>query len=124
MSSPSCYYARQVGRTWSVFCSHRGELLDGIECSGSALDHIAELEAQDAEAEAAEHAELDAIYDAVNARGGYVPPGDMAGEGRGRAIDAVIAAIEALKAERAERGLLAAAQDRGQSVAALAMEAA
>lgn len=124
MSTP-CYYAKHYpGSGWSVICSHRGELMDGLSCEGSALDHIAELEAADAEALAAEIAECDALADFVNARGGYVAPDDHAGQGRGRAIDAVLGFIEAHKAGLSDRSLAAAAHDRGVSILALTAKAA
>jgi hypothetical protein len=125
VSSTPRYFAKHYrGLGWSVICSHQGELMSGLPCEGSALDHIAELEAADAEALAAEIAECDALADFVNARGGYVAPDDYAGLGRGRAQDALLGFIEAHKAGLSDRSLTAAARDRGVALVALTAEAA
>lgn len=61
----------------------------------AAQDHAADLAAEVAADEYA--AELERIADLINAQGGYVAPDDFAGQARGRAINAALAAISSIK---------------------------
>lgn len=94
MPLPPDYTITLRSNGYAVSHSYFGELEDGIECRARAedlaSDHAAALE---------ERAELDAIYEAVNARGGYVSAGDANGLARGRAIDLVLSAIESLRSD-------------------------
>lgn len=130
MSSPTYYARQQSNRLWSVVCSRRGEILEDIDCIGSAQAHIAELEAEDraAEAEALADAQHDAIGDFLHAvdRGDF---GDAlkVGPASNRAESAFVAGLRTAYAARAalsDRSLTATAHDRGVSLVALTAEAA
>lgn len=118
MSNPT-YYAKLEDGEWSVYEAPCRLIDSGIPYKSTALDLIADLQAADAEARAAEIAECDRLHTILNAEGGYVAPDDHAGQGRGRTLDAVLCFIEAHKAGLFDRSLTAAAHDRGLSLVAL-----
>ncbi len=99
MPLPENYTIEQQGNgDYAVSHAFLGELINDAPFYSTALHFAQEHAAEAAEAEAAEIAECDALADFVNARGGYVAPDDHAGQGRGRAIDAVLGFIEEHKA--------------------------
>lgn len=72
------------------------------EACFEAQDHHAGIVAAEQKAErAAFEDEIQDLWNLVNAQGGYVAPEDKIGQARGRAIDAVLAAIDALSVKAA-----------------------
>ena len=98
MPSSPYYVQAQSDGTFAVLHEHHGLVESDFPYRSTAFDFIAECEANDAEMAQHEIAECDALADFVNSRGGYVAADDEAGQGRARAIDAVLGFLDAHKA--------------------------
>lgn len=108
---PAGYRVSRLGREgYEVVSDDYGVIEDEIgsefesyaaACFAAQDHHAKMVEAEEKATREAYEDEIQDLWNLVNAQGGYVAPADKLGQARSRAIDAVLAAIDALSQKAA-----------------------